>query len=106
MTNTTAIATAAPTCPIPSRIQDNEPVFYMDMKALHIDRYFLTIQYSDGANYGISLMVPRTGPARPRIEAWLIKNLPGCSLEDWYMQDLEKPGSFKGLIGLMTMRVA
>lgn len=114
MTNTTAPSTAeriAPLgaalfCPTPMRVQGKRPVFSMDMRAINTDKYFLTIAYADGSTHDISLMVPRTGPAKPRIEKWLDETLPGAELVDWDVLVIDGPGSFRGVVGLMTMEVA
>ena len=93
-------------CPLPVRVQDGEPVFCVDFRAAIQDRYFLTIKYDDKSCHGISLLVPRIGPAKPRIEKWLKESLPEARLEDWYMQEIERAGGFKGVTGLMTMEAA
>lgn len=109
-------------CPVPSRYDsDGEPIFIASeaMKSHVNDTYYLTLHIpseeqpenrSEGTWYDefrVTLVIPRkTAPAKRRIEGWLEFNLPGWSLYEWQMQELDKPGSFKGLTGLMTMKVA
>ena len=89
---------------MPIRFCEGNPEFAADFRAMTQDRYFLTIKYADNSSHDISLMVPRIGPALPRIEKWVQDNLPEAQLEDWDVQVIDKVGGFKGLTGLMTMR--
>ena len=108
-------------CPVPNRYDsDGEPIFIsLDAMKSHVnDVYYLTLhtpsdeQPENGEctwydEWRITLVIPRkTAPAKARIEAWLESNLPSWLLYEWQMQDVDRPGRFRGLIGVMTMEAA
>ena len=107
-------------CPLPKSVEHGEPVFMTDaaMKSLSVDTYFLTLhtpseQQSANPNDGtwydewkITLKIDRQSkPAYGRIVEWLQLNLSGWSLLQWEYDDPDK-AAYRGVIGLMGMRVA